>query len=183
MKTDSIDRNPELAYLNCDRTPASGHGYSLDEPLVLEHLNRIAFQQLVGFRITCVTPERAFGELVSHPELGSGGYEILGEPKPTIVHGGAIATCLDTITGAVAGVSAYVALKNNARTNDGEIARRLSRMATLNLGVTFHRAARNDRFIADAALIRLGSRVCAVRGSFRTPDGTLLAECTSTFSF
>jgi uncharacterized protein (TIGR00369 family) len=133
----------------------------------LRHLfeERIAFNRVLGIRLTDVAAGRAAGRVEMRPELvGHFSYQRL--------HGGVISATLD----AMAGVSVMAAI--GARHMDEPPARRLERfirLGTIDLRVDYLRQAIGDSFIARGEVMRLGSRVASTRMEFCDAAGNLLA--------
>ena len=126
---------------------------------------RIAFNQLLGLRITQIRPERVEAEIVMKPELiGHFGHQRL--------HGGVISAGLD----AMGGLAVMAAI--GARHMDESPAQRLQRfgkLGTIDLRVDYLRPGLGERFALSAEVMRLGSRVASTRMEFRSADGKLLS--------
>ena len=132
---------------------------------------QIAFNHLLGLRITSLTPERASGSLAMRREL-------VGHFAYNRVHGGVISAVLD----AMAGLAVMAAL--GARHMDEPVPQRLARFArvgTIDLRVDYLRPGIGERFEAHAEVMRIGSRVASARMEFRGADGTLLSTGTAAY--
>ncbi|MBI5792813.1 MAG: thioesterase family protein [Rhodocyclales bacterium] len=131
----------------------------------LKHIfeEMITFNQVLGLRITTITPERVSGTIAMRPEL-------VGSPNR--LHGGVISACLD----ALGGLAVMAAI--GARHMDEAPAQRLHRfgkLGTIDLRIDYLRPGIGENFELHAEVLRLGSRVATTRMEFRSADGKLLS--------
>ena len=132
---------------------------------------KILFNQVLGLKITSLTPERATGRIVMRREL-------LGHYVHQRLHGGVISAGLD----AMAGLAVLAAL--GARHMDDPVPQRLarfSRIGTIDLRVDFLRPGIGEHFELRAEVMRVGSRVATTRMEFLGADGTLLSTGTAAY--
>jgi uncharacterized protein (TIGR00369 family) len=132
---------------------------------------KIVFNQVLGLRITSVTPTRSRGRLEMRPEL-------IGHFLHNRIHGGAISASLD----AMGGLAVMAAL--GARHMDEPVAQRLarfSRVGTIDLRIDYLRPGIGERFELHAEVMRIGSRVASTRMEFVATDGTLLSTGTGAY--
>lgn len=126
---------------------------------------RIAFNQVLGLRITRIEPEQVEAEIAMKPELiGHYGHQRL--------HGGVISAGLD----AMGGLAVMAAI--GARHMDEPPMQRLQRfgkLGTIDLRVDYLRPGLGERFTLRAEVMRLGSRVASTRMEFLSVDGKLLS--------
>ena len=125
----------------------------------------IVFNQVLGLKITSLTPERVRGRIDMKREL-------VGHFSYNRIHGGVISAGLD----AIAGLAVMAAI--GARHMDESPLQRLhrfGRLGTIDLRIDYLRPAISDYFILQAEVMRLGSRVASVRMEFLGADGTLLS--------
>jgi uncharacterized protein (TIGR00369 family) len=126
---------------------------------------KIVFNQLLGLKISAVSPSRVSARINMRPELvGHYGYNR--------IHGGVISAGLDNM-GALAVMAAI-----GARHMDEPPAARLHRFAklgTIDLRIDYLRPGIGAYFELHAEVMRLGSRVASTRMEFRGADGTLLS--------
>lgn len=123
----------------------------------------ITFNQVLGLKITRISPERVSGTIVMRPEL-------VGSPNR--LHGGVISASLD----AMGGLAVMAAI--GARHLDEAPAQRLHRfgkLGTIDLRVDYLRPGIGENFELHAEVLRLGSRVATTRMEFRSADGKLLS--------
>lgn len=130
---------------------------------IFEH--SIAFNQVLGLKIACITPERVVAHIAMKPEL-------VGHYSFNRIHGGVISAGLD----AMGGLAVMAAI--GARHMDEAPLQRLHRFAklgTIDLRVDYLRPGIGDRFELRAEVMRLGSRVASTRMEFLGGDGKLLS--------
>ncbi len=123
----------------------------------------ITFNQVLGLKITSITPERVSGAIAMRPEL-------VGSPNR--LHGGVISASLD----AMGGLAVMAAI--GARHMDEAPAQRLHRfgkLGTIDLRIDYLRPGIGEHFELHAEVLRLGSRVATTRMEFRGADGKLLS--------
>ena len=126
---------------------------------------KVVFNQLIGLKVTGIQPEFVTARIAMRPEL-------VGSYNHNRIHGGVIATVLDTL----GGMAAMAAL--GARHMDEPPHKRIERFAklgTIDLRVDYLRPGIGDWFDARAEVLRLGSRVASTRMEFRGADGKLLS--------
>ena len=124
---------------------------------------RISFNQVLGLKITSIRPERVSGAIIMRPEL-------VGSPNR--LHGGVISACLD----ALGGLAVMAAI--GARHMDEAPSQRLHRfgkLGTIDLRIDYLRPGIGERFVLNAEVLRLGSRVATTRMEFLGTDGKLLS--------
>ena len=123
----------------------------------------ITFNQVLGLKITSITPDRVSGAIAMRPEL-------VGSPNR--LHGGVISASLD----AMGGLAVMAAI--GARHLDEAPAQRLHRfgkLGTIDLRIDYLRPGIGENFELHAEVLRLGSRVATTRMEFRGADGKLLS--------
>ena len=129
----------------------------------------IVFNQVLGLKITSLTPERVRGRIDMKREL-------VGHFSYNRIHGGVISAGLD----AIAGLAVMAAI--GARHMDESPLQRLhrfGRLGTIDLRIDYLRPAISDYFILQAEVMRLGSRVASVRMEFLGADGLAGRGCDS----
>ena len=126
---------------------------------------RIAFNQVLGLRITEVSPQQVAGRIDMRPEL-------VGHFAYNRLHGGVISAGLDA-TGGLAVMAAMGA----KHMEDAPLARlhRFARLGTIDLRIDYLRAVIGSHFTLRGQVLRLGSRVASTRMEFLGPQGELLA--------
>lgn len=126
---------------------------------------RIPFNALLGLKIEDIGGERVHGRIAMRPEL-------VGHFVHNRIHGGVISACLD----AMGGLAVMAAI--GARHLDEPPFQRLHRfgkLGTIDLRIDYLRPGIGERFVMEAEVLRLGSRVASTRMSFLDAAGKLLA--------
>jgi uncharacterized protein (TIGR00369 family) len=131
----------------------------------LKHIfeDMITFNQVLGLKITLISPERVSGAVAMRPEL-------VGSPNR--LHGGVISASLD----ALGGLAVMAAM--GARHMDEAPTQRLHRfgkLGTIDLRIDYLRPGIGEHFVLNAEVLRLGSRVATTRMEFLGADGKLLS--------
>ena len=127
---------------------------------------KIAFNALLGLQIDDIGGERVHGRIAMRPQL-------VGHFVHNRIHGGVIAACLD----AMGGLAVMAAI--GARHLDEPPFQRLHRfgkLGTIDLRIDYLRPGIGERFVLEAEVLRLGSRVASTRMSFLDAQGKLLAS-------
>ncbi len=126
---------------------------------------RFPFHELVGLRVDSLDPAAPRLAFTMRPEL-------VGSPQHKRLHGGVIATALDTI----GGLAVILALADrHAAESVEEICGRFARIGTIDLRVDFLHQGVGDRFAAGATVVRLGSRIAATQMSLTNDASRLIA--------
>ena len=126
---------------------------------------KIVFNQVLGLKITSLTPARVIGRIDMRPEL-------IGHYAYNRIHGGVISAGLD----AMGGLAVMAAI--GARHMDESALQRLHRFAklgTIDLRIDYLRPGISEYFELRAEVLRLGSRVATTRMEFFGPDGVLMS--------
>lgn len=126
---------------------------------------KIVFNQVLGLKVTELTPERVSGRVEMKPQL-------VGHYLYNRLHGGVISATLD----AMGGLAVMAAI--GARHLDEPPEQRLLRFAklgTIDLRVDYLRPGIGEHFDLHAEVLRLGSRVASTRMEFCDPDGKLIS--------
>ena len=127
---------------------------------------KIVFNQVLGLKITSLTPARVIGRIDMRPEL-------IGHYAYNRIHGGVISAGLD----AMGGLAVMAAI--GARHMDESPLQRLHRFAklgTIDLRIDYLRPGIGEYFELRAEVMRLGSRVASTRMEFLAADGKLLSS-------
>ena len=140
------------------------------EPEFIEGLRKIfeemiVFNQVLGLKITSITPTKVIAKITMKPDL-------VGHFSYNRIHGGVISAGLD----AMGGLAVMAAI--GARHMDEAPMQRLHRfgkLGTIDLRIDYLRPGISDEFELHAEVLRLGSRVASTRMEFRAKDGKLLS--------
>ena len=126
---------------------------------------KIVFNQVLGLKITSLTPALVTARIDMRPEL-------VGHFSFNRIHGGVISAGLD----AMGGLAVMAAI--GARHMDESPLQRLhrfSKLGTIDLRIDYLRPGISEYFELRAEVLRLGSRVASTRMEFRAADGKLLS--------
>lgn len=127
--------------------------------------SRIAFNRVIGLKVTRLAPDAVTGRVAMKPDL-------VGHFAYNRMHGGVVSATLD----AMGGLAVMAAI--GARHLDEPPLQRLHRfikLGTIDLRVDYLRPAIGDHFDVRAEVLRLGSRVASTRMEFLGADGKLLS--------
>ncbi len=126
---------------------------------------QIVFNQMLGLKVTSVTPQGVTARIDMR-------HELVGHPAYNRIHGGVISASLD----ALGGLAVLAAI--GARHMDEpwqQRVHRFARLGTIDLRIDYLRPGIGDHFDMRAQVLRLGSRVASTRMEFLGADGTLLS--------
>ena len=127
---------------------------------------RVVFNRVLGLRIDTVAGDGVSGHIAMREEL-------IGHYGHRRLHGGVISAGLD----AMGGLAVMAAI--GARHMDEPPLQRLQRfgkLGTIDLRIDYLRPSIGERFVLEAEVLRLGSRVASTRMSFLDAGGKLLAS-------
>ncbi|WP_250462560.1 thioesterase family protein [Microbulbifer litoralis] len=106
--------------------------------------------------------------------------ELIGNPWQKILHGGVMATALDTVGGLTAMVAAYERLGNIAWQEKTE---RLSKLGTVDMRVDYLKPGRGEEFLCQGSILRTGNKLVVTRMELSNERGELLATGTATYLY
>lgn len=135
------------------------------------YVNQMPFDRLLGISIDTLTPTNIVVRIDMREEL-------IGNFMRGILHGGVISSVLDLTGGLIASVEL---LKHLQGGEPEEIARRLSRIGTIDLRVDYLRAGKGDYFMASGSVLRRGNKVAVIRTEFCNDQELLIAAGTGTY--
>jgi uncharacterized protein (TIGR00369 family) len=133
------------------------------------------FVKLVGLELTEITAESVRAHFAMKPEL-------VGNTFKQILHGGVIATALDTVGGAMGYVAIYQFMKQQGLAREERYAR-LARFGTIDMRVDYLQPGRGQRFEVTAEPLRVGKKVFVTRMELRNDGGELIAVGTGTYMY
>ncbi|GAB2502535.1 thioesterase family protein [Microbulbifer agarilyticus] len=114
------------------------------------------------------------GKFVTKPEL-------IGNHFQNILHGGVIATALDTVGGFTAMVAAYQRM--GGAIDWDEKVQRLMRLGTVDMRVDYLKPGRGEEFICEGSVLRVGNKLVVTRMELRNEKEELIATGTATFLY
>ena len=132
---------------------------------------RIAFNQLLGFKVTEMQDEYAEIQFRWDDKL-------MGNPMQKILHGGVTASVLDMAGGVVIAANMISRIKQPSKER---ISEKLGKLSTIDLRTDFLRPGRGETFIATARIIRHGSKVAVARMELHNEKGEHIAFGTGTY--
>ncbi|WP_346839908.1 thioesterase family protein [Microbulbifer sp. SAOS-129_SWC] len=106
--------------------------------------------------------------------------ELIGNPWQNILHGGVMATALDTVGGLTAMVAAYQRMGN---ISSQEKIERLSKLGTVDMRVDYLKPGRGEQFVCHGAILRTGNKLVVTRMELHNDAQELLATGTATFLY
>jgi uncharacterized protein (TIGR00369 family) len=133
--------------------------------------DRVAFNRVLGLKITRLLPDRVEGRIAMKKDL-------VGHFIHNRMHGGAVAAGLDAMGGL-----ACMAAIGARHMDEPPLARlhRFSKLGTIDLRIDYLRPAVGELFHLRGEVLRLGSRVASTRMEFHDGDGKLL--CTGAAAY
>ena len=130
---------------------------------VFEH--KLCFNELLGFKVESLDPRAPQISFAMRPDL-------IGHYQHGRLHGGVIATVLDTVGGLAATVA--IAEKFNHETAE-QMGHRFGRIGTIDLRTDYLHQGIGKKFIATGRITRLGGRIASVQMSLENEAGLLIA--------
>ncbi len=133
------------------------------------------FAKLVGLELAEITADSVRAHFAMRPEL-------VGNTFKQILHGGVIATALDTVGGAMGFVAIYQLMKQQGLPHEERYAR-LARFGTIDMRVDYLQPGRGQRFEVTAQPLRVGKKVFVARMELRNDSDALIAAGTGTYMY
>lgn len=126
---------------------------------------RLCFNKLLGFKLASLAPEEPALSFEMRPDL-------IGHYLHGRLHGGVIATVLDTVGGLA--VTVAIAEKFNNESAE-QVAHRFGRIGTIDLRTDFLHQGIGKKFTASGRVTRLGGRIASVQMRLENDSGLLIA--------
>lgn len=136
---------------------------------VFEH--KLCFNELLGFKVESLDPAAPQISFVMRPDL-------IGHFLHGRLHGGVIATVLDTVGGLA--VTVAVAEKFNSETTE-QVAHRFGRIGTIDLRTDYLHQGIGKKFTATGRTTRLGGRIASVQMTLENEAGLLIATGSASY--
>lgn len=140
-------------------------------PFIAQVFDQMPFNRLLGLKVTGFSAEQAEVRFAFKPEL-------VGNPVQKILHGGVIASVLDTVGGIMAISSA---LRRLEQVEHEVLVAKMGKMSTIDMRSDYLRPGRGTEFIATAQVIRSGNKVCVCRMELHNEQGVHIALGTGTY--
>lgn len=136
---------------------------------MFEH--RICFNELLGFKVASLTPTAPTLCFEMRPEL-------IGHYLHGRLHGGVIASVLDT----VAGLAVTIAIAEKFPGESAEqVALRFGRVGTIDLRTDYLRQGIGKKFTATGRITRLGGRIASAQMTLENEAGLLIATGSASY--
>ena len=130
---------------------------------VFEH--KLCFNELLGFKVESLDPLAPQISFAMRKEL-------IGHFLHGRLHGGVIATVLDTVGGLA--VTVAIAEKFNNE-NTEQVGHRFGRIGTIDLRTDFLSQGVGNKFTATGHIVRLGGRIASAQMRLESETGLLIA--------
>lgn len=130
---------------------------------VFEH--KLCFNELLGFKVESLDPAAPKISFAMRQEL-------IGHYHYGRLHGGVIATVLDTVGGLA--VTVAIAEKFNGETTE-QVGHRFGRIGTIDLRTDYLHQGIGKKFTATGRITRLGGRIASVQMTLENETGLLIA--------
>ncbi len=140
-------------------------------PFIAQVFDQMPFNRLLGLKVTGFSADFAEVRFAFKPEL-------VGNPVQQILHGGVIASVLDTVGGIMAISSA---LRRLEQVEHEVLVAKMGKMSTIDMRSDYLRPGRGLEFIATAQVIRSGNKVCVCRMELHNEEGVHIALGTGTY--
>jgi uncharacterized protein (TIGR00369 family) len=136
---------------------------------IFEH--RFSFNEVIGLRVESFDPASPRLTFDMRPEL-------VGSYLHNRLHGGVIATALDTVGGFAIAVAI---IEKHAGETAEQIVMRFGRFGTIDLRVDYLNQGVGRSFHASAKVVRLGGRIASVQMELKNDTGLLIATGTAAY--
>lgn len=134
-------------------------------------IEKVPFNQLIGFVLKHVSTECCEIGFSMKPEL-------IGNFHQKILHGGVIATTLDSVSGCMAAIGL---VEKHAFAEDEAFAERIKKLGTIDMRIDYLQPGRGEYFSATAKLLRVGNKVAVTRSELHNEKGEIIALGTAAF--
>ena len=134
-------------------------------------IDKVPFNQVIGLELKHISSERCEIGFAMKPEL-------IGNFHQKILHGGVVATTLDSVSGCMAAIGL---LDKHAFPEGQELAERIKKLGTIDMRIDYLQPGRGEFFTASAKLLRVGNKVAVTRSELHNESGEIIALGTATF--
>lgn len=136
---------------------------------VFEH--KLCFNELLGFKVESLDPHAPQISFAMRKDL-------IGHFLHGRLHGGVIATVLDTVGGLA--VTVAIAEKFNSETTE-QVGHRFGRIGTIDLRTDYLSQGIGKKFMATGRVTRLGGRIASVQMTLKNDAGQLIATGSASY--
>ena len=141
------------------------------EQIFIERFATVPFQKELGLTMVSVEGSTIIARLSNRPGL-------MGNELTGILHGGVVASMIDSVGGFVAGQAARLRLEGL-----GEPIDRIQKIATIDRRVDYLSPGRGDFFIVTGNALKVGSRFISTRMEVRDQNEGLVAAGSANFLY
>ncbi|HFB64694.1 MAG TPA: thioesterase family protein [Aeromonadales bacterium] len=134
-------------------------------------IKKVPFNQHIGLELGSVSKDKCELIIKMKPEL-------IGNFHHGILHGGVIATTLDSVGGTMAAIGL---LEKETRLEFDHVMQKLAKLGTIDMRVDYLLPGKGEKFRASARLLRVGNKVAVTRSEFHNEKGEILALGTATY--
>jgi uncharacterized protein (TIGR00369 family) len=131
------------------------------------------FHKLIGLELMSANESEIVARLVRKPDLK-------GRNSHDIMHGGVVATMLDSACGYLAAIAVRHKLRDAP---EEEMWRRVGRVVTLDMHVDYLRPPTDAEFEVKSTVIHAGSNVIRARGQITGAEGKLISTASANFTY
>lgn len=134
-------------------------------------IDSMPFCRLLGITLESVSPEQVTIQLPMDPKL-------IGNTVSGILHGGVIASLLDSAGGAISMV--HIITKHLSATQ-AELAQKLKKISTIDFRIDYLLVGRGSMFKATAKILRAGNKIAVARIELHNDSEELIAVGTGAY--
>lgn len=139
--------------------------------MVRKAWEKAPFNRLLGFRLDHVDAREGQISFTAKPEM-------IGNFHQGILHGGVIATAIDTV-GGLAAVASVLARAKDPFSEEAKS--RMARMGTIDMRIDYLRPGKGTEFRCVGTVLRTGRKVAVTRMELFDEEGTLIAAGTGAY--
>lgn len=133
----------------------------------------VPFNKVIGGKVVSISNDEVVMSFEMRPEL-------VGNVFKRILHGGVIATALDSVGGLASFNAVYQKLQSNDRDERNQ---RLAQIGTIDMRVDYIRPGRGESFLVTGKVVRLGSKICATQMTLHNEQNDLIATGNAVFHY
>jgi uncharacterized protein (TIGR00369 family) len=141
------------------------------EQLFIERFSAVPFQKELGLHMVSVDGSTITARLENRPGL-------MGNEHTGILHGGVVASMIDSVGGFVAGQAARLRLQERGEPQD-----RIQKIATVDMRVDYLSPGRGDRFMVTGRALKVGARIVSTRMEVTDENDELIAAGSANFLY
>ncbi|MGV0035855.1 MAG: thioesterase family protein [Candidatus Azotimanducaceae bacterium WSBS_2022_MAG_OTU7] len=142
-----------------------------NEQLFMNRFSAVPFQKELGLEIVSVDGSTITAKLENRPGL-------MGNEHTGILHGGVVASMIDSVGGFVAGQAARLRLQEK-----GEPVDRIQKIATVDMRVDYLSPGRGEQFFVTGRALKVGSRFVSTRMEVTDENDQLIAAGSANFLY